>query len=256
MTTHLTAETIIAFASGELTPDQRLQVREHLAQCARCRADVDRTSDFEWRVRIASLARDPGGPGPDPTLDARLAQTAATLLARPRPRVLSPWLRAGSLLLVAALLALVVSGVFWPGAATWSAQIQFTPGAVVRGDPTRTWHLELALPRPTYLWLLRRDADGRLEQLLPSTNPVLADVEGPQPWPAGAAVRVPRDPLLDFAADWGGDEVTLLVVATPVRMVGAVGAQALQTLSAATTVAALRDALRARGDDVLVLTAR
>src|SRR5262249_18496538 len=145
--------------------------------------------------------------------DARLAEAGKAVLARqPARSVFVPWLRVASLLLAAGFLVVVLGGLFQTR--PWSARLDFTEGAIVRGAPTRTCHLVLSLPEATHLWILRRDADGHVRQLLPNENPVLAQVEGEAPWPAGASVRVPRDPLLDFAADWGPQGTTLFVVPT------------------------------------------
>lgn len=109
---------IQAYVAGELDPDRKAAVQEHLAGCTECRAEADRTRDL-WDLLGAAEKR------PLQTASVWPAVQARTLGRTDRSRAWffgnGPWMRTG--LATAAVAAGLMVGVLAPAGSSDQTQI-------------------------------------------------------------------------------------------------------------------------------------
>jgi predicted anti-sigma-YlaC factor YlaD len=111
-------EWIQAFVAGELDQEKKSAVEKHLAECAECRAEADRSVDL-WEVLASADTRLPLTASVWPSVQARtlgqLSGSRAWFFGK------GPWMRAG--LATAAVAAGLAVGVLVPAGSSEQARI-------------------------------------------------------------------------------------------------------------------------------------
>ena len=111
-------ELIQAFVAGELDPEEKAVVEKHLAECAECRAEADRSGNL-WEMLAAADTRPPLTASVWPHVQARTLGKSSGSRAWFFGN--GPWMRAG--LATAAVTAGLVVGVLAPAGSSEQAGI-------------------------------------------------------------------------------------------------------------------------------------